>query len=300
MTELWYWRTNERVRGPLVTEELEAVVLNHRLADSDFVRLDGSDEWISAAEIRRMFLKSSGDSPAETAAKLLETAAARRLKGTADTQKSTALGGLLGRLADAVGNLAGSIAEPVTRGFQACTSWLGRRGRLIVTAVAGVAVLIFLLSLIPWGRRDTTRLLEIEELWERIQAKASRNSPAPAEVSQRLETLEMELDASLRDQPVSGTSGSGRRSSLARRELLFAVREMRESQTSLDDPTRERIDQSLRAASDFLSGAAVASEDPAAAEPQGRWSNEIVAILIFDALLGLVVATWWVMGRGRS
>src|SRR5436190_2948898 len=137
MSDLWYWRSNDRVRGPLVTEELEAVVLNQRLGDSDSVRLDGSDEWIPAADIRRMFLQSSSASPAETAAKLLQTAAARRLQGSAATGSSGAAGGLR-RLTGAAGELISNAVELVTKALRASVGWLGRQGRLIVTAVGGM------------------------------------------------------------------------------------------------------------------------------------------------------------------
>ena len=302
MSDLWYWRSNDRVRGPLVTEELEAVVLNQRLADSDSVRLDGTDEWLPAAEIRRMFLQSSA-SPSETAAKLLETAAARRLKGAAGASGSTGLGGFFGKLTGTAGELVASLMDFVTRCFQACTAWLGRRGRVIVTAIAGVVVLVFLVTwaVMSLGPGDTTQLIEAEEIWKLIQANESTGFPLPAEVSQRMDKLEKELDASLNEQPVSGASGTDRRSSLARRELLYAVREMKESHAKLDDPIRTRIDQFLHAASNYVSGATDVSQDPAvAAAPQSRWSNEIIAVLVFDALLAVVVAGWWMMSRGRG
>jgi len=303
MSDLWYWKSNDRIRGPLVTEELEAIVLNQRLADADSVRLDGSDEWIPAADIRRMFLQSSAASPAETAAKLLETAAARRLKGSTAASETAGLGGFFGRLTGAAGELAVSLVELVGRCFHASTAWLGRRGRLIVTAIAGVTVLVFLLSwlVLSWGPGDTTRLIEAEEIWKLVQASASAQTPLPAETSKRLETLEKELDVSLNEQPVSGASGSDRRSSLVRRELLFAVREMRAIQGELDDPTREKIDKSLHAASNFLSGATEVTQEPAvASDPQGRWSKEVIAILVFDAVLAVVVAGWWWISRGRG
>lgn len=302
MSDLWYWRSNDRLRGPLVTEELEAIVLNQRLADSDSVRLDGTEEWISAADIRRMFLQSTG-SPAETAARLLETAAARRLQATASTQGPTGAGGFVGRLSGLLGDLATSFAELVSRGFHASTAWLGLRGRLLVTAIAGLAVLVVLASwmISLWGPRDSGRLAQVDDVWKAVQASASANSPLPPEVSERLDTLEKDLDASLRDEPVSGSTGSDRQSSLARREMLYAVRAMRESQADLDDPTRARIDLSLNAASDFLSGYSVSPDQPTpAANPQGRWSGEIVAILAFDAVLAVVVAGWWLITRGRG
>jgi hypothetical protein len=141
----------------------------------------------------------------------------------------------------------------------------------------------------------------VDEVWKAVQTNASANSPLPAEVSERLNSLEKDLDASLRDEPVSGASGLDRQSSLARREMLYAVRAMRESHTDLDDPTRARIDLSLNAASDFLSGYSVSPEQPAsAANTQGRWSKEIIAILVFDAVLAVVVAGWWLISRGRG
>jgi hypothetical protein len=299
MSELWYWRSNDRVRGPLVTEELEAVVLNQRLGDSDSVRLDGSDEWIPAPEIRRMFLQSSSASPAETAAKLLETAAARRLQASGGNAGSDG-SGLLRRTAGAAGELAAHAVEMVIKSLQAATGWLGRRGRLIVTAVGGTVIVFFTIFWVisSWEPRDSSRLARVDEVWKLIQSSAGTNSPVPPEVSQQLESLERDLDASLRDEPVSGAAGSERQSSLARREMLYAVRAMRESLPNPDDAARDRIDKSLNAASDFVSGYSVTPQEPA--DPPGRWPKEIVAILVFDAVLAVIVGAWWVIGRGRG
>ena len=141
----------------------------------------------------------------------------------------------------------------------------------------------------------------MDEVWKVIQFNANAQATLPPEVSQRLETLEKDLAASLRDEPVSGATGSNRQSSLARREMLYAVRAMRESLPNLDDEARARIDKSLNAAGDFVSGYSVAPEAPAGAEEsRGRWPKEIIAILVFDAALAVVVAAWWIMGRGRG
>jgi hypothetical protein len=244
-----------------------------------------------------MFLQSSSGSPADTAAKLLQTAAARRLKGTTHSSKTSVLGGAVEGLTGVLGGLLGRTLELVSDGFHACTSWLGRRGRLIVTAIAGLAVLAFLTSrLLSWEPRDTTRLRQVEVLWEQVDANDA--GALPAEVSQQLDAVHRDLEESLRDQPVSGTSGSGRMSALARRDLLFAVRMMREPQASDDDPTRDRIEASIEAARDTLSGSSPGVADASAeAKPQGRWSTEIIAIVILDVVLAVVLAGWWVFSR---
>jgi len=135
MTELWYWRTKGRIRGPLATEELEAIVDANRLGPGDDVRLDGSDDWVPAAEIRQLFkCPAFGDSPATAAAKLLETAATRRMQGGVAT--SVRRDNVLSRFAEVISSAASAIAEVLVRASRSAWRWFGRTGRLWIT-VAG-------------------------------------------------------------------------------------------------------------------------------------------------------------------
>lgn len=305
MSELWYWKSNDRIRGPLVTEELEAIVLKNRLADLDAVRLDGSDEWLSATEIRQLFLRTSADSPAQTAARLLKSAAARRLRSEAHAPEGTALGGLVGRLTGATGELTGSLFELAARGLDSSTRWLGNRGRMLVTILAAMAVLVFLTSRwITWGPSDLGRLQQIQAVWKHAQTSQSGDAKAKpsdaAEVEEWLDLTQRELEAALRAHPVSGSTGAERQTALARREMLFAVRELRKS-TPPDDAGSERIENSLEAASDYLGGTP-SVENPQvvatdSAGDSGPWG--IIAMVVIDVIIVSLVAIWWIATRAR-
>jgi len=302
MSEQWYWRSNARIRGPLTTSELEEIVLKNRLGDADAVRLDRTDEWIPAPDIRGMFLPSSANSPAETAARLLETAASRRLQGTTGRSRTflpggAFFGGIAGRLTGVLGEIAGGLLDILTRGFRACTDWLGRRGRMIVTAIAGIAVLGFItIRVFSLEPPNTSRLQRIDAIWRVM--KASDVRPLPADVTAQLEAVYADLERSLREQPVSGTTGAARKSALVRREMFYAARGMRNSLTSIDEPTRKQIEQSIETAKDYLSGSAAPLADTAVPQnPAARWSAEMVAILVIDVVLAVAFAAWWVIGR---
>ena len=142
-----------------------------------------------------------------------------------------------------------------------------------------------------------TRLRQVESIWELVDS--IDEGPLPPDVAQQLDATYKDLEESLRDQPVSGTSGSSRMSALARRDLLFAVRTMKEPQASIDDRIRDRIDASIESARDIMSGASPAGSDSSEkpANAQARWSVEIIAIIVLDVVLAVAFAGWWILGR---
>ncbi|HVJ86663.1 MAG TPA: hypothetical protein VM452_13520 [Caulifigura sp.] len=291
MSALWYWKSNGRIRGPLVTEELEAIVLNRRLQDADQVRLDGSEEWLSAAEIHGMFSGRS-ESPAATAAKLLETAAARRLQGGTSGSDSAGARGL-SRLAGIGGSLIDRLVELASRLVRSVLHWLGRRGRLLVTVLAGTAVIGFFASRLDWRDSDSVRLYRLESVWREMRKGAGA---ASSETATWLEQTEQDLERALKESPVSGSSGRSRRTALARREMLFAVRELRGSPPFEDDEAK-RIDQSLRSAGDYLAVSPSAPAEDSRPGTRDGNSSWIMAILVVDSLLVVAGATWWVMKK---
>jgi len=302
MSDLWYWRSNDRIRGPLVTEELEALVLKQRLADSDAVRLDGADEWLPAAEIRKLFLHSASDSPAETAARLLETAASRRLQSTSSAAKPARLSGVIEWMSDVFSGLAGGIVQFAVWLFEALTGWLGRRGRMLVTVIAAVAILTTLtIRFVSWSPSDTTRLHRLEAVWREVQAIHRDGKPVPDELAAAMASMQVDLERLLRDQPVSGSSSASRKSALARREMLFAAREMQKLTRESEASARHRVEHALEGAKDFLTGSTETFETPNDGRPVVvRRSTEIIAIIVIDSILIGLFAAWWAIGRGRG
>ncbi len=309
MSELWYWRSNQRVRGPLVTEELESLVLQNRLAEQDAVRLDGSDEWIPAAEIRQLFRSGTDESPAATAAKLLQTAATRRLRGASTTSHAGAAAGVWSRGAAAAGELVSTVAELGLRGLEAVARWLGARGRALVTGAVALAVVIFLVvRLGSWGPSDSARLQRLQTVWKHLQTPPRADGPLPtidSEIAEWLRTSQSELEAALRSRPVSGSTGAARQSALARREMLFAIREI-QSGPDWDVATHSRIDEALERASDYLTGTAEVQPSPRppsrggeAREDAAGGRRMVTAILIMDAVIAVLILGWWIAMRRR-
>ncbi|QDT53999.1 hypothetical protein Pan44_20260 [Caulifigura coniformis] len=302
MSELWYWRSNERVRGPLVTEELEALVLKQRLADSDAVRLEGAEEWLPASEIRKLFLNSAGDSPAATAARLLETAASRRLQSSLSAGKASRFRGVFERLSEMASGLASGLVQLVVQTFETLTGWLGRRGRMLVTIVAAVAVVTTLaIRFVSWSPSDATRLHRLDAMWRQVEAIHNDQKPMPEELAAEMEAMQVDLERMLRERPVSGSSTAARKSALARREMLFATREMRTLTEESDASARRRVDHALEAAKDFLTGSTATFETPNDGRPAvSSRSTEMIAIIVIDTILVGLFLGWWAIGRGRG
>ena len=79
MGEQWYWKHRGETLGPLDTGELERLVQHHRVFDRDEIRLAGSDEWLSAADVKAMFAQHEDEATSEAASRLLDQAAHRQL-----------------------------------------------------------------------------------------------------------------------------------------------------------------------------------------------------------------------------
>ena len=75
MAEQWYWKHRGDLLGPFDTEVLEDLIRKHRVADQDKIRPVGRNEWLSGAEVKRLFA-SGGDAStsSEAAARLLSQA----------------------------------------------------------------------------------------------------------------------------------------------------------------------------------------------------------------------------------
>lgn len=74
MESQWYWERVGETHGPVTTDELESLIRLHKIRETDRIRLDGSEEWLSTIDVRTMF-ESSGaggsNSPAASATRAL-------------------------------------------------------------------------------------------------------------------------------------------------------------------------------------------------------------------------------------
>jgi hypothetical protein len=297
--ERWYWRNHGEIRGPLATAELDALIQQNRLADSDAVRLESSDEWIPAAEIRKLF--QAGDQPANTAARLLETAAVRRMQGTVPPQRHTVhfqFGDALSRLWRPFEATLGFFVAAAVQLFHV----LGRGGRTILTVAAGIAVVTFFgwkLDLFSPGEAD--RQAQLVSIWlsiEASEAAAPRQPPQlPPDRQRWLEAVEAELATELKEQPISGGSSSQRRIAIIRRHLLFAARGIRQHLAAPEPDDAAEIRQELESARDLLSGVTLATAPPLAAASR-RDKPLLIAMLALDGALVLAGVVWWIRQKG--
>jgi len=158
------------------------------------------------------------------------------------------------------------------------------------------------------SRATPPRQQQIKAVWRQLHATKGAESNAarttvPAEVAAWLETTQTDLEQELRAHPVSGSaSGSPRQKALARREMLFDVRDMRQYLASPSPLLATHIEKSLEAALNALSATkperrAVSPATPAG--DRGASSAGLKAMLVVNALLLILVVVWWLWRRSR-
>jgi len=216
---------------------------------------------------------------------------------------------VLSRFAQVISSAASAIAEVLVRASRFAWRWFGRTGRLWITVAGALAISAFVFSnLDVRGPSDTARQQQIKAVWRQVHATKGAESNAarttvPAEVAAWLETTQTDLEQELRAHPVSGSaSGSPRQKALARREMLFDVRDMRQYLASPSPLLATHIEKSLEAALNALSATkperrAVSPATPAG--DRGASSAGLKAMLVVNALLLILVVVWWLWRRSR-
>lgn len=234
MNPQWFWQTNGATYGPLSTGELEELVLRQRVRDADSVRLEGTDDWLPAAEIRAMFGAAGGSAEDGTAAsaalRLLGKVAEMQLR---DASEQTA-GGSRYRALIRRGPLAFAGLISLAPGLVAAI--FARLWRLAASKVALAVVLVwlvgFLLKDVQFAETQTEEAIEqLATAWDQVQALQRRGAP-PAEWSEferdTLEWLEPTVaalgEAALRrESAFSFWSNSGFDKAQAQRNLISAA-----------------------------------------------------------------------------
>jgi hypothetical protein len=304
MEDLWYWQSKLRVYGPLTTEELETLVRQGKMSDSDCVRLDNSDEWIAGADIRQMF--ATTETPAEVAAGLLASAAQRRLlaSGAVESSERKSRRALAG-VCDALSAVCSSIRERFADFCSVIGRTCGKRLRVIAVAILGLALLgAAVKQILRHFTSDRPTLEQIVEAWNEFQLlDSSDGSKRNAFVAERLPWL-ISTIASLEKQafenPIASNPwiGPRRELALARRELLFACRGLKDilaAETS-SELQRLQISASLEQARKYLDGHAAIPPRSAADNSDGLFAAAVVV-----SVLCLVGGTmWWLRVRQAS
>ena len=84
MEQEWYWESGGTSHGPVTTADLEGLIRHRKIGDADRVRLDGTSDWLSGADVRTMFASaatSQAENPAEVASRALAEQSRARVGG---------------------------------------------------------------------------------------------------------------------------------------------------------------------------------------------------------------------------
>ena len=80
MAEEWFWKHKGDLLGPLTTEALAELVEADRVHDRDQVRVAETEDWLSGADVKRLF--ASGDGEKSSAARAAELLSQQRKPGS--------------------------------------------------------------------------------------------------------------------------------------------------------------------------------------------------------------------------
>ena len=179
MDHQWFWRTDGETYGPLSTDELEDLVRRGRIRGSDQIRLEGSDKWLPADEVRGMFLSPDEGSPvesaAQSAARVLAGASRQALEHEAERPSFSAkLASLIGKSARGPAGLLALFFDLLWSGLDRLKGLFGRKITLGVIALLLLAILFKNLEFGDTQSRDAHE--QIAEAWEEMQAMKNRHA----------------------------------------------------------------------------------------------------------------------------
>jgi hypothetical protein len=322
MSEQWYWRKKGETRGPFTTAELDTLVRDHRIADHDQVRLDGSDRWLSAREIREMFEQSRG-TPSEAASELLSQANLRQLQRAFEPPPRTSL--VSAPFRGLGSGIAALIQNGIDRLIELASPLAVLKPLFSRTALLGLVALVLLAILfkdVSIFHTQHRKLFErIAVTWQRLDSLSGEEASSAdwqalsSETRPWLDPAIERLEESSQDKPVMQDYwfGFGRDEAVIIRDLLLAAKSLRtalETQT-LTPETAAEYELHMTNAQQYLSGELSAANPGAprlpdeegplfavsreqTSDPETRLSPTMMGLLIFDGLLvagGLLY--WW-------
>lgn len=315
MSPQWYWRTQGDARGPFSTEELERLVRQNRIADTDQIRLGQTDEWMSAADIKATFAgskePSSSETPSESAARLLSHADHARLSRQVEgASRSTALAGLLRKGGRGLTGILGTFGDWLAAGLEQLSRvriLLGRKATLAVIVIILLAVIFKNIDL--GGTQNQEVFDQLSITWDQIQSLKERGGSEAEWKEFQQQTLawlnpmlqSIEETANRKSIVRQSRTSSGGNDALARRELLWAGRTLREMLEASSPPraVEQRFLSHMSDAHTFL------TEEPSIRPSEGEGATAqavkmdplLAGMLLLDAVLIGGVAFWWWRGR---
>lgn len=237
MNPRWHWQTQGKMHAPISTHELDRLIRQNRISDADQLRLVGSDDWMSAADVKVLFADPINSAlpgtTSESAARLLSHSPPTALERPSESGAlSTALadighqcGSGLSTVRGTVGDWLGTAGEQLSR----LATLFGRKTALVMLAIVLLAILVK-----DFEFEDTLTQDAVEQFaatFGQIQALQQREASGPEWKQFEQETLAWlqpainELEVAANRHPIEGQywTDAGVDAARAGRETYFAA-----------------------------------------------------------------------------
>jgi hypothetical protein len=212
MIDLWYWQTQGKQHGPLSTEELEKLILRHRVTETDEFRVAGTSDWLPAADIKAMFAEATPPSSAANASEMASQVLSQRDRmqleaHQEDTSRAALTAHLLAQAVRAgvraVSALIATFRDAVSFALEKVL-WLLLRKATIVAVIFAVLVALILNGLCFDESRDEEIHTDLATAWDELKALQDEGA-SEAELKQFAAETREWLDPTLAELQRSAT-----------------------------------------------------------------------------------------------
>lgn len=235
MSPQWYWKNQGNVHAPISTRELDRLFRQNRISDNDQFCLTGTNDWMSAAEVKALFAasndSSSSGTTSESAARIVSNSPHIHIHAKQQIEAESWLGALTDMGGAGLSVILGSCCnwlkvagEPLSK----LATLLGRKTALTMLAVF---LLAFLFGDVEFGDSQTQDTAEqFATTWGQIQVLQQREASRAEWKEFEQETLAWlqptveALEETANRNPIDGFYWTtwGTDSARAQREIYFA------------------------------------------------------------------------------
>lgn len=313
MPEQWNWQNRDETVGPLTTNELEDLIRQHRVNDSDQIWLAEGGQCISGVEIKRLFTQGTSlapeVSPSEAASRSLIQLRQVRPKGRVESKPDLGMPGRILRYsAEFIADLSTRFSNILVASFGTVTSRLNSKISLAVLAVIIVLLAIRYTGFIPFesieNQRVYARLNITSERLQKLQQKPIREripdevSLFQSETTLWLEPTIKEMEVRAKKRPISGSFllGIGAANARSLWNLLGAAKDLNAmvGQVNAASTRSEGFKNKMDIANFHMTGAIPADDPhPDKFRSVASFDGGTAAVILVDLILAIGCVLYW-------